>query len=757
MAMVGNKRNERFPQQGGPNSRLHSSLIALNPVSFFKSAMMASIIWLLALAFGASYSAFMFHGRLADYASAGMQIFLISSIVLCLLCALFSSNSSVVPSPQDSPLVILATMATNMVALAPMGMSDETLFMSIVAAMILSSFIIGIIHFVMGYLNISILMRYFPFPVVGGVLAGMGCLLLKGGLTLITGLELGWANWTLLFSSEYFFSWMPIGVIAFALLLILRRSNNMLILPLAVGLSLVLYFLSQTFAAGMAGMSVLEAAAAAMPSAAPTRPLLSFEVLPKADFGLVLSQWDSMAVLLVISTFNVLVYLSATELIFRRELNFNREMEVAGAANVVSALFGSGMVGFHAVAYSSLAHLSGGNGRVTNGLLALMFLLTLAMGHAIGSLFPTAIMGGLLIFVGFSFLSDWLIDSRSQMPMADTLTIVAMMIVIVAFGLAWGIFCGILICITFFVLQYSQTHVVRQQFTGMKLRSRIERSFLESRLLQTHGEKMQILRLQGYIFFGTGFQLYRSIRSQILNAADGHIHYILLDFRMVQGMDVSSAVDFRKLQHLAETHGIHIAFTNTSEIIRLILTRTFSAADEACPRFFEDLDHALEWCEESILAESHLSDLSHVPLDEQFDSHVMLQSAEIDLLRKYLKRVKVKTGDIIVHQGERSDSMFLIESGRVDIVVTNEYDHDIRLRSMGAGVIVGEVGFYLSRERTASVVATESVILQQLDREALYRMAVDDPHALAILHNFVACTLSERLSSTNHLVEELME
>ena len=737
--------------------RLASGIQSVQPLSLFKSLLIALIIWLLALAVGSSFSSFIFQGRLAEYTGAGMQIFLISSVVLCLLCAFFSSNASVVPSPQDSPLVILAAMATNLIAIAPVAMSDEKLFMTVVAAMILSSFIIGVIHFSLGYLKMSIFMRYFPYPVVGGVLAGLGCLMLRGGLNMITDLELSRTSWTQLFSSEYFFSWMPIAVIAFALLLLLRRSGNMFILPLAVVLSLVIYILSQTFAANPASAPVAASVDAALPGNVPARPPHIFEVLRQADLGLVLSQGGDMLALLGISTFNVLIYLSATELLFRRELDFNREMEVSGAANLIAALFGGGMVGFHAVAYSSLTHLSGGNGRVVNVILAVLFLFAMAAGQAISNLFPVPIMGGLLIFLGLSFLADWLADSHSQMPRTDYLTIVAIMIVIVAFGLAWGIFCGILISISFFVLQYSQTHVVRQQFTGSKYRSRIERSLVQSRLLQSHGEKILILRLQGYIFFGTGYQLYRSIRTQILSAAEGHIHYILLDFRMVQGVDVSCAVDFRKLQHLAEASDIHIAFTNSNETIRMILSRAFEAAGEECPSFFEDLDHALEWCEESYLSESHLSELSHVPIDKQFNSHIMLRRTEIDLLQTYMKRVEIEKGETIIHQGEPSDSMFLIESGRVDIMALNDYGHNIRLRSMGAGVIVGEVGFYLSRERSASVIATEDVVLQKLDRDDLHKMEVEAPQTLAILHNFVACTLSERLTSTNHLVEELIE
>ncbi len=69
--------------------RIARRSISVSPASFFKSAWVALVIWLIALAVGASYASFMFHGRLADYFGAGIQIFLISSIVLCLFCGFF--------------------------------------------------------------------------------------------------------------------------------------------------------------------------------------------------------------------------------------------------------------------------------------------------------------------------------------------------------------------------------------------------------------------------------------------------------------------------------------------------------------------------------------------------------------------------------------------------------------------------------------------------------------------------------------------
>lgn len=722
--------------------------------TLLKSAWVALVIWPIALATGASYACFVFSGRLGGYFGMGIQMFLVSSVVLCLFCAFLSSNKSVVSSPRDSPLVVMAAMATNIVALAPSAMSDESLFMAIVATMILSSLLIGILHFALGYMKISTLIRYFPYPMVGGVMAGIGALLVKGALAILTQQQINRDSWYWLFQAEILLQWLPIALVSLALLLLMRRRKNVAILPIALGLSLALSFLVQ--ASGESSAPAQVETAALMDASGPVFSL-SLEVLGNADLGLVLSQAGNIAALLIICTFNLLAYLSASELVFQRELNFNREMTVTGAANIVAGLLGGAMAGFPSITYSSLAHSSGGNGRLINVMLAVMFLLTLLLGTAISSIFPVEIMAGLLFLFGFGFLAEWLVDAREHIPLTDYATIVSMMIIIVAFGLGWGIFCGVLISIIFFVMQYSRIDVVRQQFTGVKFRSHNERSFLEKRLLNKSGDNIQIFRLQGYIFFGTGYQLYRRVRSRIEDAPSGQIRFIVLDFRMVQRIDASSAVDFYKLQHLASSRDIRVVFSNISDPIYSVLSHNFSAKGMPQPKFFHTLDHAMEWCEDQILAENHLSEVEQAPIERQFESHLTLRNAEIGLLRKYLKRVEVDASEVILRQGENSDSMFLIESGKVDIMLRNEHDHEVRLRSMGAGAIVGEVGFYLHRPRTATIIASEACVLQLLDSESLRKMEAEEPQTVLTLHNFVACVLSERLSATNHMVEELME
>ena len=98
-----------------------------------------------------------------------------------------------------------------------------------------------------------------------------------------------------------------------------------------------------------------------------------------------------------------------------------------------------------------------------------------------------------------------------------------------------------------------------------------------------------------------------------------------------------------------------------------------------------------------------------------------------------------------------------IESGRVDVLLRDETGQVLRLRSMTAGAVIGEVGFYLGIPRSASIVVTEAGVLQRLNHEALRRMEEEAPQTASAIHVLIASLLSDRLSTTNRLVQELMD
>jgi CRP/FNR family transcriptional regulator, cyclic AMP receptor protein len=72
------------------------------------------------------------------------------------------------------------------------------------------------------------------------------------------------------------------------------------------------------------------------------------------------------------------------------------------------------------------------------------------------------------------------------------------------------------------------------------------------------------------------------------------------------------------------------------------------------------------------------------------------------------KTRKFKKGDYLLHQGELSRYMYIVNSGMVR-VIRQEGRHVIYTKDLGAGSVVGELGVIDGMPRVASVLALENV------------------------------------------------
>src|SRR5690606_19541996 len=96
-------------------------------------------------------------------------------------------------------------------------------------------------------------------------------------------------------------------------------------------------------------------------------------------------------------------------------------------------------------------------------------------------------------------------------------------------------------------------------------------------------------------------------------------------------------------------------------------------------------------------------------------------------LLPYLEPRTIASGEHLIRQGEPSTDLFFVEQGRVTIQLEIPGRAPVRLRSMGAGTVVGEVALYLREPRSASVVAEEEVSAHRLTLDALDRMTKQTP------------------------------
>ncbi|MHC4077594.1 MAG: cyclic nucleotide-binding domain-containing protein [Planctomycetota bacterium] len=108
---------------------------------------------------------------------------------------------------------------------------------------------------------------------------------------------------------------------------------------------------------------------------------------------------------------------------------------------------------------------------------------------------------------------------------------------------------------------------------------------------------------------------------------------------------------------------------------------------------------------------------------------------------------KLAAGEVIYHQGDRGDCMYVIRGGRVE-VVRREVEQEVRLAILGDGDFFGEMALFDEEIRPATVRALEDVYIFTLERNALLRRVHEDPS--------MAFRLIENMSSRIATLEDVL-
>jgi len=311
---------------------------------------------------------------------------------------------------------------------------------------------------------------------------------------------------------------------------------------------------------------------------------------------------------------------------------------------------------------------------------------------------------------------------------------------------------GLVATVILFVLNYSKIEIVYHALSGTEMKSNVERSKQQREVLEKSGNQIYILELQGYIFFGTANALLERLRSEVRQAKDPPVRFVILDFRRVSGLDASAVFSFVKCKQLAETQGLDVLLTHVSEKIQEQLNQGGLFCIDGSMHLFVDLDRGLEWCEDRLLKSENVNAIA-VPLtlpERLVDGG--FRKDEVERLLGYLEREEFKQGDHLIQQGEEAEDLFFLEQGKLSIYLELENDQRVRLQTLGTRTIVGEMGLYLGERRTASVVVEEPSVAYRLTKGALEKMQQNDPKLSAAFHLYIAQLLAERVADTTRLL-----
>jgi len=718
--------------------------------------MMGSVTGILEVIYALSIASLIFNGDLAAFLPYGFGISLVSSVVLLVGTALTSSVSGVFSSVQDSSVVVVAVMAASLTGvLATAGGSEK--LATLLVTISLTTILTGLLFLALGTFRLGTLVRYIPYPVMGGFLAGTGWLLVQGSIGVMTDTPLTLMNIPVLLQPGQLLLWLPGVVFALVLFFGMKRFDHFLTMPAMVSGAIALFYL--TFL--LTGTSIQEATAQGLllgkvGGDATWQPLALGNQLLEANWKAILGQGGNMAIVLFLSAIGFLLNASALELTTRQDIQLNNELKSVGLVNIVSGLLG-GLVGYHMVGDTALNVRVGARGKLPGIVTGLVCAVTFLLGAPLLAYLPRPLLGGLLFFLGLEFLVEWTVTSWKRLSRSDYFITLLILFVIAFTNFLVGVGVGLVAVIVLFVVNYSRIKVVRHALSGAEIASNVGRCTYHQRVLQDKlGLHIYILELQGFLFFGTANALLEQVRARLEDASQPKIRFLLFDFQRVSGFDSSALVSFVKCRQITQSRGITLVLAHlTPQMRKRFELDGLTEADEGL-RFFPDLDHGLEWCEEQLLEMEQITTL-HMPVTlvaQLADSG--LESANTRRLLKYLERVTFKEGQFLLRQGDEADRLYFIEMGSVTVHLELANQTRVRLQTLGLGTAVGETGLYLGATCTTSVIADMPVTAYRLTRARLAEMKEQEPELAATFHEFAARVLSERLTTITQTLQAML-
>lgn len=713
---------------------------------------------LLTVTSAVSFGTLIFSGELAPFMPFGIGLLLFSSVVVSGVITALSSYPPIVATIAEVTVPIFSLIARQVVDAMPDAPVEQKL-MTVVATLIVNSFMTGIIFLGLGRFRLGSFVRFIPYPVVGGFLAGIGALLLVAAFQAVSGLNLQPFTLGAFFVPDVFWQWFPAVLFAAAMFVLPQKIKSVLVYPTILLGSIVLFYI----ALSLFGIPIEQANDRGwLLDGVPAGGLYQFvtiQSLQQANWSVIAQQVPTLAALWLISAIALLLHGNGVELVASRDLDLNQELKAAGVASLVAGV-GGGVGGFASAGENALSYQLGARGRLVGWVIAAICLAMMLGGASLLSLFPKFILIGMPLLITAEFFNEWLYEAWFRFDRAEYAIIVLIVLSTIAVGFLQAIGVGLVTAIVLFVINYSRLTVTRRTSTGAYHHSNVLRTSEELDLLEAQGEQLYVVELQGLIFFGTANKLLNQVRDRINNDQLPPVHYVILDFRLVSGLDASAVLSFAKLKQVAHQKQVHLIYTHLSKQAKDRLKQgDCFEEDDPLSHLFPDLDRGLEWYEQRILQQSRSFNEEQSP-EVALTAHLKADFADpnqVDRLMNCLEVCQLAEGEYLFHQGDPYNGLYFVASGQVSVVLKLRSGENKRIRTYTTGNTIGEMGLYRRTDRMASVMADKPSTLYFLSSETFEQLETTDPMLAASIHRFIVTLLAERLQHREKELSYLLE
>ena len=656
-------------------------------------------------------------------AATGASAGLLGAAVLSLASGMVGATRGMISAPNGPVTMLLVASLSTLVA-GGVQVSDLPLALTVILLLA------GLVQFIIGIAGGGQLVKYIPFPVVAGLVTGIGILMILSQVGSLMG------SLTQMLDE----AWMGIPVvtalITLAGIVVTRRYFPRL--PSVISGSLV----------GIAGFHLLtQFAPGSFPAAWVVGDIPSlhgiagvpeFSAVLRLPFADILAA--ALAVALLASIDSLLTAVIADGRTGLRH-DARRELAVQGTAQIIVGLLGG--LGGGGTKGSTLVAIDGGGRRWSAVVAGLVFLSLLLFIGPVGRLLPVSVLAGVIIYVGASMLDvnifGWMSIRRLRMDAVVAITVV---VTTLAYDLLVGLVVGVVGSVLLFIRGLLLQPVLHDRASGKERRSLKERSGEERLLLDEYGDRIVYAELRGNLFFGTADRLFTELMSDLDRPV-----WMVINMRRVQHIDTSALHILRQMaarlqhnggtmvyanvyKHSSGTRKIHKAFTQLGGTPGLPMVKTFKSTDAALEYAEDSLLHSLNWQPPAdgkrvaLIANNLCADLS---------------AATIEALSGVLRPLSLDRKAQVYTQGDHGDAVYLVLEGEIETRLPTGVYHYKRIAKIGPGGYFGSVAFLQPGPRSTTAVVTRKAELLVLTRTALNSLEQNGNReaALRILQSIV--------------------
>ncbi len=288
--------------------------------------------------FAIAFAALVFVGFLDYFLADGIGLYLAAAVLTLAILAWRVGSRGVVGGIQGTGVAMLTILAAT-TAVNAYGSVYEG-FLTMVAATLVVTVLCGVVFAVLGVRRLGNVIRFVPYPVVGGFLAGVGWLLFKGGIHVAFAESPYYTPIADLIEPRPLRLWLPAFAFGLILLLAVRFVKRPLVIPAVIGVALVA-FVAVVLVTGSSIEDVRRGGWLLGPfeTARLWQPW-TFRAVVGADWWAVAESWAGIAAAVFVAAISILFNISGSELILDRDLDTNEELRDAGVLNIVSGALG---------------------------------------------------------------------------------------------------------------------------------------------------------------------------------------------------------------------------------------------------------------------------------------------------------------------------------------------------------------------------------------------------------------------------------